>query len=330
MRYFLLTVYHATKDFYKKHKQKAIIAISSLVGLMLIGLLVLLPKNMRRRPSVPAESTAPTPSTSVAPSALSPAPESEQPSLSPVPSPTPTQPNWAEIDVTKFEIFNNEKHGWGHGKWKDEKNRPTDAIAAQEKYGALGGLFIGEAENVIYLTFDEGYENGYTEKILDVLKEKNQRATFFVTYDYVSKNDALVRRMIAEGHVLGNHSMHHPSMPEIPLATAKTEITDLHDYVFQQYGVSMRLFRPPMGHFSERTLALAQALGYESAFWSFAYHDWDPKNQNGYEKALQKTVDDLHPGAIYLLHAVSKDNADILGEWIDITRGKGYAILPLE
>lgn len=221
------------------------------------------------------------------------------------------------------------KEGWGQGLQLDDQNRPVKALDYQEKYGGLGGLFIGAGKKV-YLTFDEGYENGYTASILDTLKEKGVRATFFVTHDYVKRNPELVRRIIDEDHILGNHSWSHPSMPEISEEEALLEITKLHDEVLEEYGVSMSLFRPPMGEFSEKTLALAQSLGYRSAFWRYAYRDWDPENQMGREAAYGKVTDAIHPGAIFLLHAVSKDNAELLGDFIDEVRGRGCEVLPLE
>ena len=135
--------------------------------------------------------------------------------------------------------------------------------------------------------------------------------------------------MISEGHVVGNHSWSHPSMPTVTLNSAKDEILKLHDYVKMNFGYEMSLFRPPMGEFSERTLALTQQLGYKSVFWSYAYKDWDPDAQIGAESAYQKVTKAEHEGAIYLLHAVSKDNAEILGRVIDNMKEKGYSFATL-
>ncbi len=241
--------------------------------------------------------------------------------------PANTQP--AEIDVEALSCLDNTKKCWGQGKNVDETNRPTGCLQYQGLYGDYDAYFIGEQEKNIYLTFDEGYENGYTSQILDTLKEKEVSAVFFVTYDYCDRNPDLVKRMIQEGHVVGNHSWSHPSMPTIDVEEAADEILKLHDYVKENFSYEMTLFRPPMGEFSEQTLALTQQLGYKSVFWSYAYEDWDPDNQMGAEAAFEKTTAAEHEGAIYLLHAVSKDNAEILGDLIDDMRANGYTLKAL-
>lgn len=231
--------------------------------------------------------------------------------------------------LTNLESFNNAKQGWGQGTQVDEDKRPVSCTQFQNKYGKYDAVFIRDNTKKIYLTFDEGYENGYTSKILDLLKEKKVPAVFFVTYDYAKRNHDLVQRMISEGHVVGNHSYTHPSMPTLSLSKASDEITKMHSYIKENFNYTMTLFRPPMGEFSERTLALTQSLGYKSVFWSFAYVDWDPKKQMGTEKAYKKVTGGLHNGAIYLLHAVSKDNAEILGSFIDKAEKEGYVFTKL-
>ena len=196
----------------------------------------------------------------------------------------------------------------------------------QEKYGDIGGLFIGEKSKNIYLTFDEGYENGYTEKILDVLKAKNCSAVFFVTMEYVQSNPELITRMINEGHVVGNHSVHHKSMPELTTQEDIAEIADLHNYVYENFGYSMSLFRPPMGEFSEKTIAIANKLGYKTTLWSFAYKDWITDDQPAISDAYAKVTGSVHDGALYLLHAVSSTNTAILGDVIDNFRSLGYTV----
>ena len=194
----------------------------------------------------------------------------------------------------------------------------------QKQFGALGARFLLDNKKQLCLTFDEGYENGYSGKILDTLKEKQVHAIFFVTYDFASQNPALIKRMIAEGHVVGNHTYRHLTMDEVTRAAATEEITVLHRYMEKNYHYKMTYFRFPKGEFSEDTLALAQELGYKSIFWSFAYADWDTQNVAEPAAALQKVTESTHPGAIFLLHAVSPTNAEILGQAIDSIRSQGY------
>ena len=220
--------------------------------------------------------------------------------------------------------FSTKKIGWGQGTQVDDRNRPVGAVTAAAQYGKYDAIFLGADEKAITLTFDEGYENGYTPVILDVLKEKDVSAVFFVTGDYVEKEPDLIRRMIDEGHTVGNHSQNHPSMPELSETEMAQEIKTLHDTLLNDFGYTMTLFRPPMGEFSEQSLAVTQSLGYRSMFWSFAYKDWVVDDQMGPEAALKKTCGALHPGAVYLLHAVSSDNAAILGDFIEEARAQGY------
>lgn len=221
------------------------------------------------------------------------------------------------------------KNGYGQGVNVDENNRPVGAIWLQNDYGKYGALYIGDESKNIYLTFDEGYENGYTEKILDVLKEKDCKGVFFVTMDYAKKNPDLINRMISEGHVVGNHSVRHLSMPTLSLEEASAEITDLHAYIKENFNYDMYLFRPPMGEFSEQTLALTQSLGYRTTLWSYAYKDYDTENQPDISEAYAKVTAAKHDGAIYLLHAVSATNTAILGDVIDDFRNAGYTVGPI-
>ena len=221
--------------------------------------------------------------------------------------------------------------GWGLGKECDELSRPVDAVSAQEKYGKYSSLFIDESgEKKIYLTFDEGYENGYTAKILDTLKETGVKAAFFVTYDYCVSSPELVERMIAEGHIVGNHTYSHPSLPQCSDSEVEEEVTLLHDYVKENFGYEMKFFRFPKGEFSEKTLAQLQSLGYTSVFWSFAYQDWDVNSQPTPDEAFKAVTNATHSGGIYLLHAVSQANADSLGEIIKYWKSEGYSVESLE
>lgn len=233
-------------------------------------------------------------------------------------------------EYSRFESIDNTKVAYGMGVDVDSMNRPLGAIQAQEQYGDMGGLFIGDSTNKqIWLTFDEGYENGCTAGILDTLKEKNVRAVFFVTYDYCKRNPELVKRMIAEGHTVGNHTWSHPSLPECSPDELYSELSLLHEYVRDEFGYDMYVMRPPKGEFSQRVLACAKELGYTTVLWSFAYPDWDVNNQPDPEQAFQKITGKSHNGAVYLLHEVSETNAAILGRVIDYWRDNGFVITPM-
>lgn len=217
---------------------------------------------------------------------------------------------------------------WGQGGDLDQWNRPAGCMQYQEKYGKYNAYFISDEpeKKVIYLTIDEGYEYGCSERILNTLKEKNVHAVFFITKAYAKQNPELVQRMIDEGHEVGNHSVTHPAagLPSQDIAQQTNEVTENHQYVKDQFGYDMHLFRYPAGKFSEQSLALLNNLNYKSVFWSFAYLDYDVENQPDPTESLQKIMDRLHPGAIYLLHAESETNTQILGDFIDQTRAQGY------
>jgi peptidoglycan-N-acetylmuramic acid deacetylase len=230
------------------------------------------------------------------------------------------------IGLEGLERLDNTLSGFGYGPHGDGDNRPTDCETFQEKYAEYDTIFIAPPGDNIFLTFDEGYEAGYTEQILDTLKEKDCRAVFFCTLDYFEQNAQLVRRMIDEGHIVGNHSATHKSMPSLGTLEMANEIINVHNYVLENFGYEMTYFRAPMGEYSERTLALAHELGYTSMFWSFAYVDWDTDNQPELDDAFERITSRAHGGAIYLLHAVSETNAEILGDVIDYIRENGYTL----
>ena len=188
-----------------------------------------------------------------------------------------------------------------------------------------GGMYLGDInENKMYLTFDEGYENGYTTDILDTLREENVKAVFFITGDYFEKNDAIIRRMLAEGHSVGNHSMNHYSMPELSYEKCENEILELDRLFFNKFGEHMYFFRPPKGEYNSRVLEIAGNLNYKCVMWSFAYQDWLTNAQKGADYALDIVSKNFHNGAVILLHAVSKDNAEALGSIIREARKQGY------
>lgn len=225
--------------------------------------------------------------------------------------------------VAGISDLSTEKVVWGPGNIKDHK-QPADPVKLQERFRSFNANWLLPDEKSICLTFDEGYENGYTPQILDVLKEKNVQAIFFVTYDFAKDNPDLIRRMIDEGHIVGNHSYRHYTMDEVSDEVAREEVTYLHDYMEKEYGYTMSYFRFPKGEFSERALGIVNDLGYKSVFWSFAYADWDVDKQPDETKAFTDICESTHPGEIILLHAVSKTNADILGKVIDDIVQQGY------
>lgn len=225
--------------------------------------------------------------------------------------------------VAGLDSLSTEKVVWGPGNIVDHK-QPNDPLLLQKQYASMNAKWLLDDDKKICLTFDEGYENGYTPQILDTLKEKKVKAIFFVTYDFASQNPDLVKRMIAEGHIVGNHSYRHYSMDEVSDDVAKEEVTYLHKYIKEKFNYTMSYFRFPKGEFSERSLQIVKDLGYKSVFWSFAYADWDPDNQTEENQAFTHICESTHPGAILLLHAVSKTNADILGKVIDDITKQGY------
>ena len=229
-------------------------------------------------------------------------------------------------DLKEIAKLNGDYIPWGPGVHKDDENRPIACTGLQEKYGKYDAHFIAPKEKKIYLTFDEGYENGNTASILDVLKEKDTHAVFFVTLEYAKRNPELIKRMIDEGHIVGNHSAGHPNYTKISLEDAMEATMKLHQYMLDEYDYKMTLFRYPEGAFSEQTASLLQSLGYKQVFWSFAYADWDPNKQMAPDAAFQKVYGATHEGAIYLLHAVSETNSNILGKLIDSWRNDGYEI----
>ncbi len=179
-------------------------------------------------------------------------------------------------------------------------------------------------DKVLYLTFDCGYENGYTSKILDVLKEKKVNATFFCTLPQVKDEPELIQRMIDEGHIVGNHSVTHPSFAEISTSQIETEIKGMESYLKENFNYFEPYFRFPMGEYSEVALDTVGSLGYTSVFWSLAYADWDLNNQKGAGFAHETVMSRIHPGAVILLHSVSPDNANALADIIDSARAQGY------
>lgn len=219
---------------------------------------------------------------------------------------------------------------WGLS-FQEEGKTPVGNATFEElaKYDA----FYAEQteEKHIYLTFDVGYENGNTASILDTLKKHNVSATFFVVGTYIESDPELVKRMAEEGHIVGNHTWHHPDMSQIAaLDTFKKELVDVEDAYREVTGEEMtKFYRPPQGKYSESNLQMAQELGYKTFFWSLAYVDWYDDNQPTKEEAFDKLLGRIHPGAIVLLHSTSDTNSLILDELIQKWEEMGYTIRPL-
>ena len=228
------------------------------------------------------------------------------------------------VEPVQGGALSTEKHGYGPGVQLDDKNRPTGALDFNANYGKYGAEALREDKKNILLTFDQGYENGYTAQILDTLKEKKVKAVFFLLQDYAERNPELVQRMIDEGHIVGNHSVSHYSMPDLSAEECRQEIEGLQEYMKQNFGVTMKLFRPPMGEFSEQSLSVTKDCGLSTMLWSFAYADWDVNAQPDPAQAKEKLIGAAHEGAVYLLHSVSQTNAEVLSEVIDGIRDEGF------
>ena len=205
--------------------------------------------------------------------------------------------------------------------------------ASSEELGRFQAAYLGNtAQKVIYLTFDAGYENGCTEKILDTLQKHQVKAAFFLVGNYIEKNADLVRRMAAEGHIVGNHTMHHYDMSKLSEKGAfSKELTDLEALYKETTGHEMpRYYRPPQGIYSEENLKMAQELGYKTLFWSLAYVDWNNDSQPTKEQAFAKLLPRTHNGAVVLLHSTSKTNAEILDELLTKWKDQGYRFAGIE
>ena len=226
-----------------------------------------------------------------------------------------------EINI---ENLNNTKIGWGI-KRNDNHEQPDLGKKNKELMDKYNGICMGNKEKpYIYITFDLGYEAGYTEKILEVMKQNEVKGVFFITAHYLNTQPDLVKRMIDEGHTVGNHTVNHKSMPSCSLETIKKEVMDLHTAIYDKFGYEMKYIRPPKGEYSERTLAYSNTLNYQTVMWSFAYDDWDENKQGREDYGKKKILDNLHNGEVMLLHATSKDNANILDEVIKDIKAQGY------
>ena len=220
--------------------------------------------------------------------------------------------------------LSNKKICWGIKREPNHK-QPDVGTSNKKLLEQYNGICLGnENSKKVYLTFDSGYEAGYMEKILEVLKKNDVKACFFITAHYLNTQPELVKKMIDDGHIVGNHTVNHKSMPEIDNQTIKKEVMDLHTAVYDKFGYEMKYIRPPKGEFSERTLEFTNSLGYKTVMWSLAYDDWDEAKQGREDYGKSKVLDNIHNGAVILLHSNSKDNSNILNDVIKEIKNMGY------
>ena len=231
----------------------------------------------------------------------------------------------AAVTVSIFAGSRVETGSWGLS--FRQEGAPPIGNAGKDQLQAYDAAYLGDpTQKVLYLTFDAGYENGCTEKILDILKQEQVPAAFFLVGNYLQKNADLVRRMVEEGHIVGNHTMHHYDMSKLTDKEAFTgELQDLEILFKEITGQDMpRYYRPPQGIYSEENLKMAKELGYRTVFWSLAYVDWNNDAQPTREEAFRKLLPRTHPGAVVLLHSTSQTNAEILEELIGKWKEEGY------
>jgi len=247
------------------------------------------------------------------------------------PKPAPKKPKPSSASTGTAALGN------GLLAWNFQRNKkhtvpgiPSEARRLAKRYGAM---YVGPDPKLVYLTFDEGYESGNTPKILDTLKANDVHATFFVTGQFCREAPKLCRRMLAEGHVVGNHSDSHPSMPSVTANPKRFEaqLTKTDASFAKATGKPItRLFRPPMGEYSAKSLAMTDQLGYTTVFWSFAHGDYDEKHQPPVATTVSRVLTGSHPGAIFLLHGMSTSDTGALQEIIEGLRAQGYEFGTLE
>ncbi|MFD1020753.1 delta-lactam-biosynthetic de-N-acetylase [Thalassobacillus hwangdonensis] len=220
--------------------------------------------------------------------------------------------------------------GWGYK--KSNGDQPPDVGMYGPLIQKYDGFYVDPSgDKEVYLTFDNGYEEGYTASVLDVLKEKKVPATFFITGHYIKSAEDLVKRMVDEGHIVGNHSWHHPDFTEVSRQKMKEELDRVEQAVADLTDQEEMLYmRPPRGTFNANTLEWTREMGYIHAFWSIAFVDWNTNQQKGWQYAYRSVMDQVHPGAVILLHTVSKDNAEALERMIDGMRKEGYEFKSLD
>ncbi len=232
--------------------------------------------------------------------------------------------------VSEYSKYSDTCYGFGFK--KTDKGKTPSIGSYQKLLEGTNSVYIGNTDlKNIYLTFDEGYENGYTAGILDVLKEKNVPAAFFCTGDYLKRNTELVQRMIDEGHIVGNHTWNHKSMPSV-LSDVEfsEELRKIDEFMLSNFKIQTKYFRYPNGEFSEKSLNRVKDMGYKTVFWSLAFKDWEKDVIKGATYSKDEVCNHIHNGAIILLHAVSKDNLEALPSIIDTLNEEGYVFSNLD
>jgi len=229
----------------------------------------------------------------------------------------------SELEAICPRSLDNTKYGWGM-RILPNHQIPDIGAKAKELIDKYHAIFTGNtSEKVVYLTFDEGYEAGNTAKILDILKSNDVKAAFFITGAFIKSEPNLVQRMVDEGHIVGNHTVNHVSLPTVSDAKATDEINRLAQMYYELTHQTMKYLRPPSGEYSERSLCVTNALGYRTVFWSIAMADWVPL-KGGPDEAYSTVMDRLHNGAVILLHAVSPDDIQVLDKLIKDIKAQGY------
>ena len=235
------------------------------------------------------------------------------------------------LAITQFWNISVETGSWGLS-FQTEGQAPIGP-AGEKQLHPYDAAYLGDTtQKVIYLTFDSGYENGSTEKILDTLKKHDAPAAFFLVGNYIEKNADLVRRMVDEGHIVGNHTMHHYDMSKISdKAAFEKELKDLEAVFTSVTGKEMpKYYRPPQGIYSEQNLQMAKELGYQTVFWSLAYVDWNNDAQPTAQQAFDKLLPRTHNGAVVLLHSTSATNAEILDQLLTKWEEQGYTFRSID
>lgn len=237
----------------------------------------------------------------------------------------------AQAKETDYSRYSNTKKSWFIKRGTDHK--PSEGAVKAKNLETYQAYYYDAKtkEKVLYLTFDCGYENGYTDKLLDVLKKHDVKAVFFVTKHFVKSQPKLCKRMKEEGHLVGNHTMNHPSLPAKSVTQIQNEIKGLEQIFQEETGYPLdKYFRPPMGEFSDRVLKTAQDLGYQTVFWSMAYYDYDPAKQPGKQYVIDHFKKYYHKGAIALMHNISKSNTEALGEVLAFLETQGYRCMRID